>query len=91
MANDYSSYSSMLAALNDFLVAAVKDFLPSYDASVLTKVNSDDPGNVAQTLVGNMLKVLQFICDKTDANILGAFYHENGEGTALTEPIWRAR
>ena len=85
MANDYSSYSSMLAALNDFLVAAVKDFLPSYDASVLTKVNSEDPGNVAQTLVGNMLKVLQFICDKTDANILGAFYHENGEGTALTE------
>lgn len=85
MANDYSSYSSMLAALNDFLVAAVKDFLPSYDASGLTKVNSEDPGNVAQTLVGNMLKVLQFICDKTDANILGAFYHENGEGTALTE------
>ena len=85
MANDYSSYSSMLAALNDFLVAAVKDFLPSYDASGLTKVNSEDPGNVAQTLVGNMLKVLQFICDQTDANILGAFYHENGEGTALTE------
>ena len=85
MANDYSSYSSMLAALNDFLVAAVKDFLPSYDASGLKKVNSEDPGNVAQTLVGNMLKVLQFICDQTDANILGAFYHENGEGTALTE------
>lgn len=85
MANDYSSYSSMLAALNDFLVAAVKDFLPSYDASVLTKVNSDDPGNVAQTLVGNMLKVLQYICDQTDANILGAFYNKNGEGTALTE------
>ena len=85
MANDYSSYSSMLAALNDFLVAAVKDFLPSYDASGLTKVNSEDPGNVAQTLVGNMLKVLQFICGQTDANILGAFYHENGEGTALTE------
>lgn len=85
MANDYSSYSSMLAALNDFLVAAVKDFLPSYDASGLTKVNSEDPGNVAQTLVGNMLKVLQFICDQTDANILGAFYNKNGEGTALTE------
>lgn len=85
MANDYSSYSSMLAALNDFLVAAVKDFLPSYDASALTKVNSDDPGNVAQTLVGNMMKVLQYICDQTDANILGAFYHENGAGTALTE------
>lgn len=85
MANDYSSYGSMLAALNDFLVAAVKDFLPSYDASALTKVNSDDPGNVAQTLVGNMLKVLQYICDQTDANILGAFYHENGAGTALTE------
>ncbi len=43
MANDYSSYSSMLAALNDFLVAAVKDFLPSYDASGLTKVNSRIP------------------------------------------------
>lgn len=85
MANDYSSYGSMLAALNDFLVAAVKDFLPSYDASGLTKVNSDDPGNVAQTLVGNMMKVLQYICDQTDANILGAFYHENGAGTALTE------
>ena len=32
-----------------------------------------------------MLKVLQFICDQTDANILGAFYNKNGEGTALTE------
>lgn len=85
MKNDYSGYSSMLAALNDFLVAAVKDFLPNYDASALTKVNSDDPGNVAQTLVGNMLKVLQYICDATDKNILGAFYHENGDGTALTE------
>ena len=85
MANDYSSYGSMLAALNDFLVAAVKDFLPGYDASGLSKVNSDDPGTVAQKLVGNMLKVLQYICDATDKNILGAFYHENGEGTALTE------
>ena len=48
-------------------------------------MNSDDPGNVAQTLVGNMLKVPQYICDQTDANILGAFYNKNGEGTALTE------
>ncbi len=55
---------SMLAALNDFLAAAVKDFLPSYDASGLTKVNSERSRHVAQTLVGNMLKVLQFICDK---------------------------
>lgn len=91
MANDYSSYSSMLAALNDFLVAAVKDFLPqtshtaTFDLSSLATVNSDDPGTVAQTLVGNMLKVLQHICDATDKNILGAFYHENGDNTALTE------
>ncbi len=85
MNSDYSGYSSMLAALNDFLVAAVKDFLPNYDATALSTVNSEDPGTVAQTLVGNMLKVLQYICDATDKNILGAFYHENGDGTALTE------
>ena len=85
MNSDYSGYSSMLAALNDFLVAAVKDFLPNYDATALSTVNSEDPGTVAQTLVGNMLKVLQYICDATDKNILGAFYHEKGDGTALTE------
>lgn len=85
MNSDYSGYSSMLAALNDFLVAAVKDFLPNYDPTALSTTKSEDPGTVAQTLVGNALKVLQYICDATDKNILSAFYHEKGADTALTE------
>lgn len=86
MENDYSKYDSILDGLNDFLVAAVKDFLPEFEASQLTLTNSDPtPSTVATTLVGNALKVVQYVADATDKNILSAFYHNNGDGVALTE------
>lgn len=85
MDNEYQNYSSLPAALNDFLVAAVKDFVPGFDASKLNKTNSEDAATIASTLVGNMFQVLQHIADATDKNILSAFYHKNGANTALTE------
>lgn len=85
MDNEYHNYSSLPAALNDFLVAAVKDFVPGFDASKLNKTGSEDAATIASTLVGNMFQVLQHIADATDKNILSAFYRENGAGTALTE------
>lgn len=86
MENEYSNYTSLLGGLNDFLVAAVKDFLPGYDASALTTTgNNSDPATVANTLVANALKVVQYVADETDKNILSSFYHNNGDGTALTE------
>lgn len=85
MDNEYHNYSSLPAALNDFLVAAVKDFVPGFDASKLNKTGSEDAATIASTLVGNMFQVLQHIADATDKNILSAFYRENGAGAALTE------
>ena len=85
MDKEYHNYSSLPAALNDFLVAAVKDFVPGFDASKLNKTGSEDAATIASTLVGNMFQVLQYIADATDKNILSAFYRENGAGAALTE------
>lgn len=88
MANDYKNYSSLVAGLNDFLVAAVADFMPqgantgTYDA--LEKVNSSDPKTIATTLVKNACAVIQYVADSTDKNILNAFYKNNPE-TALDE------
>lgn len=83
-ANDYSSYGSIFNALNDFLIAAVADFLPDYDTSELAKINTDDEATVATTLVNNALKVVQYVADATDKNILAPFYDEYGN-IALTE------
>lgn len=84
MKNEYSNYTSLLGGLNDFLVAAVKDFLPGYGASALTTTgNNSDPATVAKTLVANALKVVQYVADETDKNILSAFYHNNGGDDAV--------
>lgn len=86
MNNEYSNYTSLLGGLNDFLVAAVKDFLPGYDASALvTTGNNSDPATVAKTLVANALKVVQYVADETDKNILSAFYHGEGDDAVLSE------
>ena len=85
-ANDFSNYSSILAGFNDFLVAAVKDFLPDYDASALaTTGNTTDPTTISTTLVSNALKVVQYVADATDANILAAFYENYGPEATLSE------
>ena len=84
MATAFDNYDSIVAAFNDFLVAAVKDFLPGFDASTLVTSDSDDPATIATNLTNNICKFLQYICDATDANILAKFYKENGN-VALTE------
>lgn len=89
MANDYKNYSSLVAGLNDFLVAAIADFMPqgantgTYEA--LTKVNSSDPMTIASTLVSNACQVVQYVADSTDKNILSAFYKTNGDDAVLSE------
>lgn len=89
MANDYKNYSSLVAGLNDFLVAAVADFMPqgantgTYEA--LTKVNSSDPKTIASTLVNNACAVIQYVADSTDKNILNAFYKAKGDDAVLSE------
>lgn len=86
MTESYGNYDSILAGLNDFLVAAVKDFLPDFDASGLaTTGNTTNASTIATTLVQNALKVVQYVADATDENILAAFYHNNGAEAVLTE------
>lgn len=86
MNDSYGNYDSILAGLNDFLVAAVKDFLPDFDASGLaTTGNTTNASTIATTLVQNALKVVQYVADATDENILAAFYHNNGAEAVLTE------
>lgn len=41
--------------------------------------------SITNTLVGNALKVVQYVADTTDKNILNGFYIANGEGAALSE------
>ncbi|MEF2724471.1 MAG: carboxypeptidase-like regulatory domain-containing protein [Eubacterium sp.] len=86
MANDYGNYDNILAGLNDFLIAAVKDFFPDYSgASSLQKINTNDAKTIGKTLVSNALKVIQYVGDATDKNILSSFYQKNGESAALSE------
>ena len=83
---EYDSYTSILGGLNDFLVAAVKDFLPDNNWDSLTKIgDTTDAATIATTLVANALKVVQYVADATDKNILSPFYHTYGDGIALTE------
>lgn len=86
METSYQNYTSILGAFNDFLVAAVKDFLPDYDAAALaTTGNTTDASTIATTLVQNALKVVQYVADATDENILSAFYHNNTAEAVLSE------
>lgn len=41
--------------------------------------------SITNTLVGNALKVVQYVADTTDKNILNGFYKSHGDGTALSE------
>ena len=81
-----NTYTSILAGLNDCLIAAVKDFLPEYaDVTSLTPCNTTDAATIATTLVGNASKVVQYIADATDKNILSGFYHTYGDAAVLSE------
>lgn len=99
---NYSGYSSLVAGLNDCLIAAVKDLFPESDniyvetAGDTARPTMTTTGNFAtiddsairtitSTLVANTLKMVQYVADTTDQNILNGFYLKNGEGTALSE------
>ncbi len=98
-ANDYANYSSLVAGLNDCLVAAVKDIFVGRDniykdtvgdspLPTMAKVNPSgvtaaDIQSITETLVSNALKIVQYTADTTDKNILNGFYL--GGGTTLSE------
>ncbi len=102
-ANDYSDYSSLVAGLNDCLVAAVDDiFVESHNIYVDTQGDTARPtmtktGNfetindaairtITTTLVGNTLKMIQYVADTADQNILNGFYmSERDDNAVLSE------
>lgn len=92
--NAYSGYSSMAAALNDALVAAVKDIfvesgnidgtLPQLATTGdISTINAGSIANITSTLVDNALAIIQYTADATDKNILNGFYKT--KATKLTE------
>lgn len=100
--NDYDDYFSLVAGLNDCLIAAVNDIFVASD-----NIYVDAPGDTARptmtttgnfttiddsaiqtitnTLVNNTLKMVQYVADTTDKNILNGFYIDNGEDAQLSE------
>lgn len=89
-------YSSLVAGLNDVLVAAVKDIfvdsanvegsLPTLkETGDLATINAGSIATISGTLVKNALAMVQYVADATDKNILNGFYKANGAGAALTE------
>lgn len=85
---NYAKYPSMVAALNDALVAAVQDiFVESKNVygtvPTLSTVGSGESFNtigasqiesITSTLINNALDVVQYTADAIDRNILKAFY-----------------
>lgn len=93
---EYANYSSMVAGLNDALVAAVKDLFPQRSNIIGTRPEMATTGDlktidassiktIVSTLVGNACKMVQYTADATDANILKAFYTKNGTSATLSE------
>lgn len=85
----YDSYGSITAGFNDCLVAAVKDIFVTSDNVIgslpeMATTSSSNPTEIARTLVGNAVKVIEYTADATDANILKAF-RTNHPGVALSE------
>lgn len=87
--NSYDSYGSIVAGFNDCLVAVVKDIFVTSDNVIgslpeLALTSSSNPTEIAKTLVGNAVKVIEYTADATDENILKAF-RTNHPGVALAE------
>lgn len=88
-----TAYPNIVAALNNGLVAAVKDLFPDSsnigigkDNKVTTNIarpaltetgTSPSISEIASTLVSNTMKMFEYAANVTDENILGAFYHNN--------------
>ncbi len=93
--NDYDDYGSLVGGLNDALIAAVKDLFPNRanitgTVPTLATSNTEPTSDanrkaIANTIVQNAAKVVQYTADATDENILKAFYDANGANAALTE------
>lgn len=89
-----NSYTNLIAAVNDLLVSAVYDFFPNSDniglgdgknnvttnivRPELTTTATTNNLTIAQTISGNLMKMLEYVANVTDENILSAFYHSNG-------------
>lgn len=90
---DGKRYNNIVAALNNCLVAAVKDLFPNSDNIGLGEKNvvktiidrptlqetSADPSNleIAQTIVTNLCSIFEYGANVTDENILNAFYNNH--------------
>ena len=95
--SNLNKYNSLVAGLNDALVAAVKDLFldranvygdakyPTLDETGnFSTINASAITQIATTLTKNAAAVIEYTADSTDANILKAF-HDNHPGAALTE------
>lgn len=88
-----TSYPNIVAALNNGLVAAVKDLFPDSTNIGLGKNNQVETNltrpvmaetgtnptvsEIASTLVSNTMKMFEYAANAADENILSAFYHNN--------------
>lgn len=86
-----NEYDNIIAALNDGLVAAVKDIFPdskniglTTEAGVqniarpaLATCNTTNAKTIAGTLVSNVTKMFEYAANVTDENLLNPFYHNN--------------
>lgn len=76
-----TNYTTIANTANDFIAdLASKVFIKG--CPELTMNSAADSYN---SIVPNVLKVVQYVADSTDKNILNKFYTDKGEGTALTE------
>ncbi len=76
-----TNYKTIANTANDFIAdLASKVFIKG--CPELTMNSAADSYN---SIVPNVLKVVQYVADATDKNILNKFYTEKGEGTPLTE------
>ena len=94
---DGVKYNNIAEALNDCLVAAVKDLFPNSDhvgmtinnefksVSFPTLIKTGATSNaltIAKTLVGNMCKVFEYAANTADENILNGYYHNHNVSDA---------
>ena len=76
-----TKYTTIANTANDFIAElASKVFIKG--CPELTMNSAADSYN---SIVPNVLKVVQYVADATDKNILNKFYTDKGQGTALTE------
>lgn len=76
-----TKYTNIANTANDFIADLVsKVFIKG--CPQLTMNSAADSYN---SIVPNVLKVVQYVADVTDKNILNKFYTDKGQGTALTE------